>query len=252
MNTKPSYHVSKKIIFTGLLIALTAACGGRKAIQPESELDTPETAYNRGLEAIENGQPDRAMEEFERALSLAKDAGREFPAGHEGLGRAHLAKGDLEEAESAFRQARFIDRDYAPAYTGLGRVNTAREDYSDAERMYERALDRAETDREKVEANLYNGLNYGRWGKYENARSSLKSALEIEPLNQAAVKAMEQIQAMEIAQAGMPPEYRRIAVKEAVNRADLAALMAIELPLDRVFRGPADTQPRFRQSRRGS
>jgi tetratricopeptide (TPR) repeat protein len=240
-------NATVKFLLAGILLLFVTACGGRKAIRPESELDTPETAYDRGRTAIDNGQPDQAIEHFERALSLAKNAGRDFPAGHEGLGRAHLAKDDVEEAESSFRQARFMDRDYAPAYTGLGRVSTAKGDYSDARRMFDRAEDRADTDLERLEAHLYQGLNYGQWGRYGDARGSLKEALEIDPMNQAAVDAMERIQAMEIAQAGMPPEYRRIAVKETVNRADLAALLAIDLPLDRIFRGPADTQaPGFR------
>ena len=34
-----------------------------------------------------------------------------------------------------------------------------------------------------------------------------------------------------------------IATKESINRADLAALMVIDLPLDRIFRGPEDTRP---------
>lgn len=213
------------------LILTYMSCAPRPGIKPESPLDTPEAAYQRGTTLLEEGQYDAALGEFDRAIKLAQYQGRDFAPGYEGLALPYLGKGHLQLARGNIERALEIDDDYAPAYVGQGRIYYAQGKYKQAIGRYKQALKK---DPHYAAAYYYMGRAYVRMDKPQEAEEAYKQALEIDPGYAAADQALEELQ--RITRAGMPPEYQQIAQKEAITRVDVAALFYNELPLERLMR----------------
>jgi tetratricopeptide (TPR) repeat protein len=70
-------------------------------------------AYNnRGVARLATGDPEQAIEDYDRALALKAD----YAAAHSNRGMAHLAKGDFPRALRDYDTAIALDPAYGPAY----------------------------------------------------------------------------------------------------------------------------------------
>lgn len=141
----------------------------RWLVEPIGDRSTLSTlALNRGLIRLLNlEESDAARDEFATALELALSAGDrgEQSRARLGLGRAHLALGDLDAAAAAFRAALADADDTGGAETrwraraGLGRVAAARGREGEALEHFEAALAEVETvGRRAGDAGLAEGL----------------------------------------------------------------------------------------------
>lgn len=117
------------------------------------------------------GQPDAAIQSYEKALELS-DA-RPTPARYWlRLGLAQLAAGESAEAELSFRVSLERDPDFAEAHYRLGRVHFRGGEFAEAERMFERAV---HLDPSLDEAYYSWGLALVRNGKDDQGRAILDS-----------------------------------------------------------------------------
>lgn len=225
-------RILKWAAMAAALVYLSCAAP-REGIKPRSELDTPEAAYRQGKGLLEEGRYDAAIGKFDRSIKLAQYLRQDFAPGYEGLAMAYLGKGALQLAEKNIEQALDIDDDYSDAYVGRGRIYDAQGRYEDAIGEFKQALKK---DKGNTAAYFYMGKTYEEVDELKKAERAYERALEIEPGYAKADRALESLQRITRAVAGMPPEYREIAKKEAITRADVAALFVNELPLDRIFR----------------
>ncbi|MDI6809609.1 MAG: tetratricopeptide repeat protein [Candidatus Eisenbacteria bacterium] len=240
--------MKRQIVALGILLSCTfflvLGCGGKKGIRPESALDTPEAHYKTGMAYVEKGEYEKAAMEFERALGLAKSAKKDFAPGHEGLALVHLGKGEIELARSEANKAKGIDGNYAPAYIALGRIETADGKFEKALGEFDTA---AKKDPRNADCPYYRAKTLVSMKRYDEAELSYKKALELNPNHAKANADWADLQRARRAMAGMPPEYEAIAKTPAITRADLAALLMMELKVDKLMKPTANRpQPTFR------
>jgi CHAT domain-containing protein/tetratricopeptide (TPR) repeat protein len=148
-----------------------------------------------GENALALGESPRALAAFRQAAAIARQAAGEASAEHaaalEGLGRAHDALGQLERSEEALRRAAAILRTPDPArcaavLSALAKVVDARGDSDQAEEIHRQALSVADTalivDDSAFAPLLADlaELHYRR-GRYAEAASQLREAIEIDP-----------------------------------------------------------------------
>ncbi|MGQ9630214.1 MAG: tetratricopeptide repeat protein [bacterium] len=95
--------------------------------------------YNRGVRYLEQGDPNRAIREFEAMLSYGGDNWR----AHEGLGIAYYQVKDTEAAEREFLSALAIDPKRPRSFYYLGLIYYQRGDRERAVAQWRRAIDLA-------------------------------------------------------------------------------------------------------------
>lgn len=238
-------HVcAQTILMLGLaglvtLPLLLAGCAKKPDIRlPESVLDTPQSAYERGQGQLASGQLSVAEMSFRRAVELDP----KYAPGYEGLGLVSLSKGDLIAAEQKFQQALDRDGEYLPAKIGQGRVRTGQGKYEDAEGKFKDVLKKEPGNQDAL---YWHGKNYGTWGRTAEAMDSFNLMLEGEPGNQRATEALFDLARHGAATTGVPPEYVKIAGQSGITRQDLAALVAVEIQPERYFKTPPEATASF-------
>jgi tetratricopeptide (TPR) repeat protein len=226
----------------GVPIIVLLSCGGaQKEVKPESVLDTPAGAYTQGMDYLKQGKLDLAQQLFERSRDLARTAKEPFAPAHEGLGLVYLERGDLETAEKEMHEAIDIDGNYATARVGMGRVRHAQGRHDDAIREYDRALKtKTKSGEEQPEAYKSAWLCKGRvledQDLMDDAETSYRNALEIDPQFMEASNAWERLQELRRATAGQSDVMKKVAASPAVTRAEISAVLVEMLPLDRIYR----------------
>lgn len=236
-------HRTLSSLCWGLLIAVLAsmACGPKPAPR-ESVLDTPQAAYERGQRALASNDLGRAQTEFARAQQLDP----KYAPADEGLGLVQLAQGNRAAAKRSLDAAKSKDQTYAPAWIGMGRVYDSEGKYDDALGEFRDALKRDTTRRWAKFAQYYTGQTYEHQNDFVRAQTAYQAALQLDPNYTAADQAWKRLNEMQRTMAGMPKEYQTIARSAAITRAELAALLANELPLERMFQQPPDRrEPAF-------
>lgn len=224
-----------------MAVLILMACGP-KPIPSESPLDTPQAAYERGQHALAGGDLAQAQIEFDRARQLDPD----FAPAHEGLGLVQLAHGKLKEAKKLFKRAKGKDETYVPAWIGMGRAYDAEQRYEKALGEFRQALKRDKSGQWTHTTHYYTGQTYEHMEDYTLAQASYQAALTVKPAYTIANEAWQRMNERQRTMAGMPPEYVAIVKSPAVTRAELAALLANELPLERLFRKPPEQrEPMF-------
>ena len=131
---------------------------------------------NRGRLLAEEGEPDRALAHFRRAVEIKSD----YTHARYNLGNLLMQQGELAEAEQHFRHA--LDREprYSAALNSLGNCLVRQKRESEAEEYYLRALD-AEPRFADAHYNLALALH--QQGKLDQAARHYESATRLDPGN---------------------------------------------------------------------
>ncbi len=153
-------------------------------------------SFKRGLELMNQGQYEDALNEFKRVLSIYENAEVYY-----NLGYIKTAQGRYEEAVLAFRRATQINNAFAKAYQKMAEAYVKMGRQDEAQRCLERAAEiymekhmdeSAEVvlmDAMKLNPstiNIYNslGILYRRQGKYQDAIRQYQKALRVNPYDE--------------------------------------------------------------------
>ncbi len=184
---------------------------------------SPELHSNMGRIHLQNGELDKAREEFEKALALNpnySDAllnigevlrlqGRVAEAEHyvkralqvdpnsigalAQLGEIKRDMGDIDEAIRLFREGLAIDDSYPFVFLGLGDVLQRAGRYDEAAEAFTRVL-QLNPDSFKAYYNL--GVTYGNQGRVDDAITQYEKALEIAPQHPESAMALNNLGAI--------------------------------------------------------
>ncbi|WP_432735902.1 S-layer homology domain-containing protein [Maridesulfovibrio sp. FT414] len=255
--------MKKNLIFiTGLLLILVLAGCGKK-VAPQSIEDNPAHHYLTGMELIDQGMPDKAFVRFERAVALDDEYAPAIAG--KALVYAMRAEAESDEQYSAADSERAIDqfdkavrearRDRSQKFsvyvTGIrvythiatrGWLQRAEDLAADARLMSKEVKEEELPYYRNIEAlNYFLGLAYFKGGEFRKAEDSLGLVLASAPgkwhdkANALYNRAQKILRAM--SNYTLTDVAKKIAVKDEVVRADVAALLVDELHLDRLFAG---------------
>ena len=133
-----------------------------------------ETFFNLGVEAMRRGEPERALEAFEKTLETEPNDA----VSHYNVGMVLLELGKREEAEEHVRRATELDPDYRNAHFNLAVLLSQRGEHQEAARHFQRA---AEIDPDDPRAQVRWAEALARLGEEERAIQMLERVLEIDP-----------------------------------------------------------------------
>mgnify|MGYP006281197431 FL=1 len=133
---------------------ILSGCPEKKVVKPTKKkvvrIIFPEELYNRGIDALEQGKPERALELLQKAV--AKNEKRPDPApmidAHYNLGLLQLRQGNLEAAELAFKTTLQKAPEHRDALLNLGVVYKRQQKYDQAIEHYRKALKQVPRDPE--------------------------------------------------------------------------------------------------------
>jgi len=216
-------------LFIAFLAGILSGCGKKSVnVQPTTLLDTPEMNYNAGMRALEKGNYDEALSSFERARLLDSN----YVPAYVGVGLAYLGKGRYDLATKSIKEAKKKNFSYAGAYVGMGRIYATQGKIKNAINEFREAL---KYNPKSEDAYFYMGQAYETTNSFDQAGEAYTNVLKINPNNLKADAALATIQKGKRAAAGSP-QYAAIATSKAINRADLAALFAVELNLEQTMK----------------
>ena len=130
--------------------------------------------FAQGIEELNAGQLDAALETFKQITTTAPD----FPDAHYHLGLVYYRRAQFREAAAAFKQTlKFLHRDVA-ALVNLGLASYRAAEMSEAVNAYRTAL---EIQPHNVEALNNLGLAYQELGQFEEAIAAYDEALRLRP-----------------------------------------------------------------------
>ena len=203
------------------------------ATKPESDMDTPEYHYKAGMRAIENEDYQQAIKSFQRSIDLDK----KFALGYGGLGLAHANLGNNKEAKDyAARCASRGSKD-PEALALSGQVWITMRDsekrwFKRAEDLLEKALKR---DKEHEGSQYWFGVAHLYNYQFDEAESYFRKV--VNKRGDYAGKADSKWKLSQKIVRAMPgtPVGKKVALKEKINRADLAVLFAEELKIGVLF-----------------
>ena len=223
--------IKRNLLFVAILILSINIIGcGTKLVSPEGELDTPEYNYQIGKKFLDAGEFDKAMVAFQRAKGLKKN----FAPAYEGIGLVYLAQVYLKEAMKMMDESQKKDKNYVPAYIGKGRVFLEMDKPKDAVFTLNEALG---IDNKNPDVNFYMGVAFMRHYQFQEAEEWFAKTLEISPAYKRADSEWKRANQIQRAMPGTKVG-KKIALVEKITRADLAALFAEELRIDRYFKTP--------------
>lgn len=130
--------------------------------------------FDKGVEADQNGQPDDAIQHYEKALSYSPDY---YPA-HNNLGSIYLTRQNFDGARVQFEAAIKANQNDEKAYFNLANVLMLTQEYAAAEREIEDGLQRRP---DSAFGKFLQGSLYSHTGRPEQAEKSLQSALQLDP-----------------------------------------------------------------------
>jgi len=258
--------ISVKGLMILFVIISVLGCAKKPVERCVSPEDNAPHHYLRGMEALEQGKIDIAMEKFDRALYCDD----KFSMAHSGRAIAKAMKAGLQQ-DPKFRQVE-IERveeelklakktatkpeeefDYylaiirtSTALKGKDWLEKAQDAYNDAMKL--KVDERKLIYYQGVEAGHYfMGLAYLEALEFQKARDRFADVLNAKregKWHEKADKAWKKTDKIVRAMAGITvgDVGKKIAIKEQVTRGDLAALLIDELKLDKLFAGRIPVQ----------
>ncbi|WP_245577120.1 S-layer homology domain-containing protein [Maridesulfovibrio zosterae] len=250
------------IFFTGMLLILSfVGCG--KKVTPQSIEDNPAHHYLMGMELIDQGMPDKAFVRFERAVALDPEYAPAIAG--KALVYAIRAEAESDEKYSAADAERAVDQfdkavseassdrtyKFGVYVTGIriytriasrGWLERAEDLYSDAKLMVKEVKEEDLPYYRNIEAlHYFMGEAYFKGGEFRKAEDILGIVLAASPgkwhdkSNALYTRCQKILRAM--SNYTLTDVAKKIAVKDKVDRADVAALLVDELHMDRLFAG---------------
>jgi tetratricopeptide (TPR) repeat protein len=143
---------------------------------------------NAGVMAYHNGQYEKALELFRKALDLDPA----MTEAYNNLGLTYTEINEEEKATEAFKKAIELGPELAAAYNNLGYLFYRLGSYEEAIEMYNEAIGRS-TDNSSAYTNLGNA--YYKLDKIEEAMDAWKKALAIDPANEKARRNLKRFHA---------------------------------------------------------
>lgn len=258
------------VLLVGLfIIPFISGCDKPQVARCTLPEDNSQHHYVRGMEAIEQGRLDVAKEKFDRALYCDENF---YPAnGGLAIISAYRVVQQKDPGYSAVDRKRAIDyvenrgakavtdEDKFDHFLSVIRVDTIMDgrDWLDkAESAYRMAKELKVDERrlyyyQGVESlDYYMGLAYVEAMEFQKARDKFSSVLNAKregKWNEKADKAWKKMDKIVQAMAGITvgDVGKKIAIKDSVSRADLAALLVDELKVDKLFAGRIPVQSRL-------
>ncbi len=219
-----------------LILLFLAAC----ATKPESDVDTPEYHYKAGMRAIENGDFQQAIKSFQRSIDLDK----KFAVGYGGLGLAHAHLGNNKEAKNYASRCASRGKKDPEALALSAQVWIVMRDSE--KRWFKRAEDYLETalkrDEDHEGANYWFGVAHLYNYEFDEAEDYFRKVVNMR--GDYAGKADSKWKLAQKIVRAMPGTAvgKKVALKERINRADLAVLFAEELKIGVLFDRLPSTQ----------
>ncbi|MBJ6723865.1 S-layer homology domain-containing protein [Geomonas sp. Red875] len=247
----------------GLLVVSGCTKAAPRCTAPE---DNPLHHYLRGMEALETGKVDVALQKFDRSSYCEE----EFSQAHSGLAITHAmmakSQGDagfrsveagraLDELKKADKFANTEEEkfDYQLARIRVATILKGEDWVRTAEGACREALDLKVDEKQlvyyqgKEAANYFMGVAYLESLQFAKARDQFQKVLDSRSngkWHEKADRAWKKVDRIVRAMAGITvgDVGKKIAVKETVTRADLAALLVDELMIDKLFAGRVASQ----------
>ena len=205
------------------------SCGTK----PQSDVDTPEYHFKAGMRAIENGDFQQAIKSFQRSVDLDK----KFALGYGGLGLAHANLGNNKDAKNfASKCASRGSKD--PEALSLSAQVWITMRFSE-KRWFKRAEDYLKTalkrDKEHEGSQYWFGVAYLYNYQFDEAEDYFRKV--VNKRGEYSRKADSKWKLSQKIVRAMPgtPAGKKVALKERINRADLAVLFAEELKIGVLF-----------------
>ena len=205
------------------------SCGTK----PQSDVDTPEYHFKAGMRAIENGDFQQAIKSFQRSVDLDK----KFALGYGGLGLAHANLGNNKDAKNfASKCASRGSKDPEALSLSAQVWITMR---SSEKRWFKRAEDYLKTalkrDKEHEGSQYWFGVAYLYNYQFDEAEDYFRKV--VNKRGEYSGKADSKWKLSQKIVRAMPgtPAGKKVALKERINRADLAVLFAEELKIGVLF-----------------
>jgi tetratricopeptide (TPR) repeat protein len=238
-------------LYPGLLflvsVFLLTGCGGQHSTL-QSFLDTPRHHASNGFNFLNRGQVSDAEREFQSALRLDHS----FSQAHCGLG---LIAGIREDYPLAFqsmalaRRYAKTDEDRAMFAVGEMRLYTMKKGKGWLDHVEVFFQDATKSVAESPEAYYYLGVAYKEAYRFQDAEKAFKKVLALNSRLFWQAKRESRVIRKVIKAMPESPVGKRIALRNAITRADVAALVVEELKLDRLYRELARHEKGFRLPR---
>ncbi|MGY8786661.1 MAG: S-layer homology domain-containing protein [Fidelibacterota bacterium] len=220
---------NNKSLLTVFILLLLAGC----ATPPESDVDTPEYHFKAGMRAIDNGEDQQAIKSFQRSVDLDK----KFAMGYGGLGLAHANLGNNKQAKDYASKCASRGSKDPTALSLVGQVWITMRDsekkwFKRAEDYLKKALKK---DKGHEGAMYWSGVAHLYNYQFDEAESYFKKVVNIR--GDYAGKADAKWQLSQKIVRAMPgtPVSKKVALKEKINKGDLAVLFAEELKIGDLF-----------------
>jgi tetratricopeptide (TPR) repeat protein len=248
------------LIFVLSLVWLVSGCATKK-LAPISDEDNPAHHYLMGMEMIDKGEINEADARFQRALKLEPDyppalAGRALAAAcrtkaeTDGEHKSIELKRALDLLDDAKDEAKGDSEEFLVEVTGIRVYTRAKPKgwIDDAEDCYEDAMDLDEVNvgelpyyRSKSAAPYFMGKAYFANYQFRKSEDMLSKVMSGTPgrWHEPAEILFRRVHKIVRASSGytLTNVAKRIAVKDRVSRADVAALLVDEIHLDRFLAG---------------
>ncbi|WP_291327100.1 S-layer homology domain-containing protein [Desulfovibrio sp. UCD-KL4C] len=249
-------------IFIVSLILIVSLAGCGKKVAPQHIEDNPAHHYLMGMELIDQGQPDNALARFERAVVLDEEyapaiAGKAlvYAMRAEAETNADYKSADTKKAidqlDKAVSEAGDTETKFIVYVSGIrvythlasrGWLSRAEDLHHDAKLMEKDVQDNKLIYYRNTEAvDYFMGLAFFKGGEFRKSEDTLGVVLAAAPgkWHEKARALSRSVQKIVLAMHNytLTDVAKKIAVKETVDRADVAALLVDELHLEKLFSG---------------
>ncbi len=223
-------------------LMISIGCGHKPMTRKsESVLDTPKNHTELGNRYLneyrETGRQDKTL--LKKAKDEFKDAtllDPKYSSGYAGIGEVLAEEGKFDKAIKNLKKAKGLDKKNVAAYIGLGYTYSLERKKgweSKALDQFDQAL---RLDPENSRAYYYKGVVMKRAYKFDKAAAAFKKVIELDKRYvKQANKEWELIQKIQRAAPGTEIGMK-IALIEAIDRADIAALFINELHIDKLLK----------------
>ncbi|HUV36119.1 MAG TPA: tetratricopeptide repeat protein [Patescibacteria group bacterium] len=159
-----------------------------EAEEKKRQQDEAKRLNNAGVVAYHNGQYERALELFQKAIQLNP----EFTEGYNNLGLTYTEMAQEEKATEAFKKAIELNPNLSATYNNLGYAFYRLGSYTEAIEMYQEAIGRS-NDNSAAYTNLGNA--YYKLDRIDEAIEAWNTAIRIDPSNEKARRNLKRFNA---------------------------------------------------------